>query len=215
MNIKIRRARSDDISFLGWVMLTAARSHLEVCPWSTIFEEPEQETQTLLARIAQSPKPHWCHMSRFWIAEVDGQPTAALSGFTPAIEGSPVLAEAALGVATSDYGYGEDRLGRIGERLLIAASGLPEDLPDVWGIENVAVLPEYRGKGLIDRLFDHVLEEGRQLGFERAQVLCLIGNERAERAWIRNGFVVQTQQTSQEFEALLGSPGAKLLARDL
>ena len=32
MNIKIRRARSDDISFLGWVMLTAARSHLEVCP---------------------------------------------------------------------------------------------------------------------------------------------------------------------------------------
>lgn len=215
MNIEIRRARSDDIPFLGWVMFSAARSHLEICPWSTIFEEAEQGTRTLLERVSRSPKAHWCHVSRFWIAEADGQPAAALCGFTPAAEGTAILAEAALGVASGDFGYGEDRLNRIGERLMVAMSGLPDDLPEVWGIENVAVLPEYRGKGLIDRLFDHVLEEGRQKGFERAQVLCLIGNERAERAWIRNGFTIRTQQTSADFEALIGTPGAKLLARDL
>lgn len=215
MNIKIRRARNDDVPFLGWVMYTAARSHLETCPWSVIFEESAQGTRTLLERVSRTPNAHWCHVSKFWIAEVNGRPAAALCGFTPATEGTAVLADAALGVATAELGYSEERLVRIGERLMIAMSGLPEDLPDVWGVENVAVLPEYRGKGLIDRLFEHVLDEGREHGFKRAQVLCLIGNERAERAWVRNGFEVLSQQTSEEFEKLIGTPGAKLLARDL
>jgi len=88
-------------------------------------------------------------------------------------------------------------------------------LPDVWGVENVAVLPEYRGKGLIDRLFERVLDEGREKGFKRAQILCLIGNQPGQRAWERNGFEVLTQQTSPAFDELIGTPGAKLLARDL
>ncbi len=49
-------------------------------------------------------------------------------------------------VATTELGYSEQRLAEIGERLMIAVSGLPDDLPDVWGVENVAVLAEYRRK---------------------------------------------------------------------
>ncbi|MAN61998.1 MAG: hypothetical protein CMI60_08615 [Parvibaculum sp.] len=215
MDIKIRRARNDDVPFLGWVMYTAARSHLETCPWNQILDEADQGTRTLLEHVSQSANAHWCHVSKFWIAEADGRPAAALCGFTPATEGTAILAEAALGVAATELEYSEKKLAGIGERLVVAMSGLPEDLPDVWGVENVAVLPEYRGKGLIDRLFDHVLDEGREHGFKRVQILCLIGNERAERAWVRNGFEVLTQQTSQEFEQLIGTQGTKLLARDL
>jgi len=215
MQVKIRRAEKEDISFLGWVMYTAARSHLAKCPWSVIFGESEAGTPNLLGRVSQTQAPHWCHVSKFWIAEADGKPAAAMCGFTPATEGSGVLAEVALGVAMTEFGYSEKRFAEVGERLMIALSGLPDDLPDVWGVENVAVLPGYRGKGLIDRLFERTLDEGREKGFKRAQILCLIGNEPGQRAWERNGFEVLAQQTSPAFDALFGTAGAKLLARNL
>lgn len=215
MLINIRRPAKEDIPFLGWVMFTAARSHLEKCPWSVIFGESEAGTRNLLERVCQTPLIHWCHASKFWIAEVDGSPAAAMCGFTPATEGTAILAEAAIGVAATELGYREERLARVGERLMIATSGLADDLADVWGVENVAVLPQYRGTGLTDRLFDRVLNEGREKGFKRAQILCLIGNEPGQRAWERSGFEVLTQKTSPAFEELFGTPGAKLLARDL
>lgn len=215
MKIDIRRAQEEDIPFLGWVMYTAARSHLETCPWSAIFGEDEAGTRKLLEHVARTPATHWCHVSKFWIAEANGIPAAAMSGFTPATEGTPVLAEVALGIAASELGYSDIRLDQVSERLMVAAQGLPDDLPDVWAVENVAVLPGYRGRGLIDRLFEQVLDEGRKLSFKRAQILCLIGNICGQRAWERNGFAVLTEKLSPSFDELIGTPGAKLLARDM
>ena len=213
--VTIRRAGQEDIPFLGWVMFTAARSHLAECPWSAIFRETETGTRDLLERVSRTPTTHWCHVSKFWIAEVDGTAAAAMCGFAPGTEGTEVLAETVIDVAETQLDYSEARIADAFERLTVAMSGLPKDLPDVWGIENVAVLPEFRGKGLIDRLFEHVLAEGRAKGFKRAQILCLIGNGPGQRAWERNGFKVQDQRRSDTFLALFGCPGAKLLVQDL
>ena len=138
-----------------------------------------------------------------------------MSGYVPATEGAEVLAQTILKIAESEFEFSKPRLCQIGENLRIAVSGLPGDLPEVWGIENVAVVPGFRGKGLVDCLFERVLDEGREKGFSRAQILCLIGNLHAQRAWERNGFDVFLQQTSSEFDGMFGTPGAKLLARDL
>lgn len=211
----IRPARNEDSPFLGWVMYTAARSHLAECPLSVIFGESEAGTRKLLERVSQTPAPHWGHVSRFCIAEVDGKPAAAMCGFVPATEGTLVVVEAVLGIMMRELDYSQERLAGIVERLVIGTSGMSDDLPDVWGIECVAVLPEFRGKGLIDRLFEHLLEKGREKGFSRAQILCLIGNEPGQRSWERNGFKVLSQKTSPEFDALIGAPGTKLFTQDL
>ncbi|MCF6324003.1 MAG: GNAT family N-acetyltransferase [Gammaproteobacteria bacterium] len=214
VQIKIRPARNKDISFLGWVMFTAARSHLDESPWSVIFHEPETRTRILLERMSQIPALSWSHVSKFWIAEVDGVPAAAMCGFEPMTESSPI-AEFELDVAKQAFNYSEERLTGVRDRLTIATSGFPKDLPDIWGIENVAVLPEFRGKGLLDRLFGHILEEGMKKGFKRAQILCLIGNEPGQQAFERNGFKVLSQKTNPAFNELFGTPGARLLAQDL
>lgn len=120
-----------------------------------------------------------------------------------------------LGVARSQLSYGEERINEILPRGATAMSGMPKDLEGVWGVENVAVLPEGRGLGLTDRLFERVLEEGRSRGFARAQILCLIGNDPAQRAWERNGFRLLTEQRDAAFEVLFGCPGAKLFAKDI
>ena len=83
--VTIRRAQAADIPFLGWVMYTAARSHLTTCPWSAIFGTDEAETREILERLAETAAAHWCHVSKFWIAETDGTPAAAMAGFVPAI----------------------------------------------------------------------------------------------------------------------------------
>jgi len=110
MRPRIRRATTEDIPFLGWVMFTAARSHLDKCVWETIFDETEAGLRDLLERVFQ---------------------------------------------------------------------------------------------------------EGRSRGFSRAQILCLIGNDAAQRAWERNGFQLKTKKRNAAFEALFGCPGGKLFAQDL
>jgi GNAT superfamily N-acetyltransferase len=215
MRPRIRRATTEDIPFLSWVMFTAARSHLDTCVWETIFDEAEAGVRDLLERVARTAQTHWCHGSKFWIAEVEGTPAAALCGFVPESEGSGPLGEAMLDVARNQLSYPEERINEILQRGAVSMGGMPDDLEEVWGVENVAVLPEYRGAGLTDRLFEHVLEEGRSMGFSRAQILCLIGNEPAQRAWERNGFQLRTERRNEAFEALFGCPGGKLFAQDL
>ena len=215
VQVKIRPAQNKDIPFLGWVMFTAARSHLAESPWGVIFHEPEARTRILLERMSQIPALPWSHVSRFRIAEVGGAPVAAMCGFVPVVEGSPILTELELGVAKQEFNYSAERLAVVLDRLTVATLGFPEDLPDIWGIENVAVLPKFRGKGILDRLFMHVLEEGRKKGFKRVQTLCLIGNERGQQAFERNGFKVLSQKTNPVFNELFGTPGAKLLVQDL
>jgi GNAT superfamily N-acetyltransferase len=212
---RIRRAMTEDISFLGWVMFTAARSHLEKCVWETIFDEPEAGVRDLLERVARTARTHWCHASNFWIAEVEGKAAAALCGFVPETEGSGPLGEAMLDVARKQLSYSEQRISELLQRGAISMGGMPDDLERVWGVENVAVLPKYRGAGLTDRLFEHVFQEGRSRGFSRAQILCLIGNDAAQRAWERNGFQLLKEHRDAAFEALFGCPGGKLFAQDL
>jgi len=180
-----------------------------------IFDEPEARTRTLLERITQVPALQWSHVSQFWIAEVDGISAAAMCGFAPGAGAPPTEAESELAVAKQEFGYSDERLAGVNERLIIATLGMPDDLPETWAIENVAVLPEFRGKGLIDHLFEHTLDEGRKQGFKHAQIACLIGNEPGQRTFERNGFLVISEKINPAFNELFGTPGTKLLARNL
>jgi len=213
--IKIRRATIDDTAFLAWVIYTAAQSHLAECPWCKIFNENSSRTHYLLERISQNAELPWSYVENFWIAEVNGTPAAAMCGFNPA-QAKPLMPEESeLGIAKQAFNYSEEQLAAMSERLAIATYGMPDDLPDIWGIESIAVLPEFRGKGLIDSLFKQLFQEGKQRGFKQAQVLCLIGNDAAQRVFERNGFSVLKEKTNREFEDLFVTPGAKLLVRNL
>ena len=57
-------------------------------------------------------------------------------------------------------------------------------------INNVAVLPQYRGRGLGTALMRHILAEGRRLGARRATLEVRRSNEDARRLYERLGFHV-------------------------
>jgi ribosomal-protein-alanine N-acetyltransferase len=57
-------------------------------------------------------------------------------------------------------------------------------------INNVALRPHYRGRGIGTALLRHVLAEGRQLGARRATLEVRASNEAACRLYQRLGFYV-------------------------
>jgi hypothetical protein len=59
------------------------------------------------------------------------------------------------------------------------------------------------------------LEAARDAGFKRAQISFLIGNEPAEHAYRKAGFSFAEDKCAAEFEAAIGVPGLRRLARDI
>jgi ribosomal protein S18 acetylase RimI-like enzyme len=84
---------------------------------------------------------------------------------------------------------------------------------DHWVVEWVATLPEYRGRGLVAGLLQEMLERGRGLDYEAAQISIMIGNDAAQRAYESAGFAVVDEKTSPQLDALLGTPGFRRLRR--
>lgn len=213
-SLKIVEAREEHVPFVAWVELTAARSHLERGIWDLYIDRPEAETLRFVEALASTEARHFAHYKNFIVAEVDGRPAAALSGYFAEQEGTPTLlagiaeANAALGRSEAENEAGWQRAGSI---MLCAI----EHVPRAWIVEWVATAPEFRRRGLIDRLMAEILERGRQRGASIADIGVLIGNDPAQRAYEKNGFAVVGESRNATFEAAYGCPGVRLLRRPI
>ncbi len=120
------------------------------------------------------------------------------------------IAEAtrAVGRTEEDATNGWERAGSIG---LVA----PEHDPKAWIVENVATLPEFRRKGLTDRLLVEILERGRSRGASIADVSVFIGNAGAQAAYEKAGFKIRDEKLHPDFEAVYKCPGVRTLTRPL
>jgi len=214
MSTEIRRAREKDASFISWVQLTAARSHVPVGFFDLAFPGAEERRLELIERVCKADTPSMCHWSGFLVAEVDGQPGAALSGYEPSKRGTDTFAVAmyeglgGAGWRTEDV---DEVFGRMGPFLKCA----PESPDDAWVVEWVATKPEFRGRGLVRSLLQEILEEGRRRGYRRSQISLLIDNHPAQRAYESAGFRVEDEKRHPDFERTFGSPGIRRMLRDL
>ena len=57
-----------------------------------------------------------------------------------------------------------------------------------WWLQSVFILPEYRGRGLMTRLVDTVLEAARQEAVPEIRLYVHSNNQRAVRAYRKSGF---------------------------
>jgi ribosomal protein S18 acetylase RimI-like enzyme len=176
----------------------------------------EAECLRFLDALTTTSQPHWAHYSTFIVAEVDGQPASALGGYFEAELGTETAfiisavreASGVVGRTEEDSIAGWQRAGSI-------AHVAPEHVPEAWVIENVATLPEFRRRGLADRLLAEILDKGRRRGATTADVGVLIGNDPAQRAYEKAGFAVIGEKRHPEFEAVYKSPGIRSLTRAL
>jgi len=214
MAIETRPATAADAPFLAWVMQEAARSHLARGVWDLAFPGEDAPRLDVLAKLATTEQVHFAHFSRFRVLEVDGVLAAGLSAYENSRYGMEKLA---LGLAEvfTGLGWTPAQMQAVSERTSsFAATGYPN--PDgLWIIEWVATRPEFRGRSLIRRLLEEILEQGREAGFERSQIGYLLGNVRAKGAYEGVGFKWLEDHCHPDFEAAYGTPGVARMQRDL
>jgi ribosomal protein S18 acetylase RimI-like enzyme len=208
----IRPATPDDAAFLGWACVEAARSQL-ARGWFEVVLQRDTGTCIEFAKYLTLAKARsWWHWSLFLVAEADGAIASAMCGF-----GDP-----------SFYYASTDAMAEAGDRMGIPKSEQEQFWPrgafivsattsedGAWTIENVATKPEFRGSGVTHALLEAELDVARAAGSKRAQISILIGNDRAERAYNKAGFTFVEEKRAAEFQAAIGVPGLRRLARDL
>jgi len=206
MDVRIRPAVADDAAFLAWVIFAAGRSHCSRGIWDVILGWPEDVCLSYLERLVVTETRHPFHYSGFIVAEADGRPAAALSGYYPKQLG---FGELALGMqevfGAVDWSKWERADNRKGLAAIIHC--LPDYEDGEWVVESVATVPQFRRQGIIHGMLRDILVKGREMGFDRGQVSVFIGNTAAQRAYEKSGFTVVGEKRHPDFEAEIGSPG--------
>ena len=213
MTVVIRRAHAGDADFVAWTILAAQRGHLRRGWFDIALDRPEPECLAFVRQIALSPTRSWCHVSHFFIAEVDGQSAAALCALP--VSGAIAALRAAIAEAASALRFGAAEEAKLWLRGAYAAHCWMRGELDAWMIEHVATKPERRGRGLASALLAQAMAVGAGDGYKRAQITFYIGNDAAERSYAKAGFGFAEESRHAEFEALTGAPGFRRYATDL
>ncbi len=210
MAVTIRQGKREDAPFLAQVMLLASRGHLRRGVWDLIIGGDEAYCLDYLLRLALAEPISLCHYASFLVAECDGRPAAALCGFDPNQGGWLVVGRNQDRIA-EHLGWTPADFRKSAERASPVWPCIPGQAEGAWVVENVATLPEFRRRGLIDALLAKILEEGRRRAHRLSQITILIDNAPAQRAYEKAGFAVVDEKRSPDFEAALGSPGFRRL----
>lgn len=214
-DVRIVSATRDHIPIVGWTVMTAGRSQLERGLWElTLGTDSEAEMLPYMEALADTDIIHWAHWSLFMVAEVDGVPAAAMCGFFENEYSSSTLVQGVMeadkkaGRSQEEFAAGWQRAGSI-------ANIERKHEPGAWIVEHVATRPEFRRRGLTERLVHAMLDRGRERGAKTAEIGVLIGNDKAQKAYEKCGFEVYQEARDGAFEAAYKCPGAYYLKRSI
>jgi ribosomal protein S18 acetylase RimI-like enzyme len=129
----------------------------------------------------------------FWIVEVDGAVAGTASGYTGA-DARDFLWPAVRQILQCNGIVAGARV--ITRGLRIERIIVPPKRPDEFYIGNVAIAAPLRGKGIGQRLFEHLHEEARRRGATRCVLDVSVENPRAEALYTRLGYCVVEEKVS-------------------
>jgi ribosomal protein S18 acetylase RimI-like enzyme len=214
MTTAIRDGKPGDAAFLAKVMLLASRGHLKRGIWDLIIGRDDAYCLDYLTRLAVMEPTTLCHYSSFIVAECDGHPGAALCGFDPAGGGWASVTPLMERIARELRWTAADQQAS-GERSAPLWPCIPGQIEGAWVVENVATLPEFRRRGLIDALMRKILDQGRRRDHHQSQITLFIENLAAQKAYEKAGYKFLDERRSPEFQAALGCPGFQRMTRNL
>jgi ribosomal protein S18 acetylase RimI-like enzyme len=207
--IAVRSARVNDAPFLARIALIAARAHIGSGFYDVWFGGTDAEHLRRLERAALT-KDRWLHhWSMRLVAEDDGAAAGSISGF-PASAAYFSMFPAAMQEMLTSAETASFEKNRVATDTCTIAH--PEG---AWGIELVGVLPEFRGRGVADRMLEAILDRGREQGFTTSSIIFEIDNYPAQRVYERAGFVLIEEKRHPEFERVMRTPGLRRVERAL
>lgn len=111
--------------------------------------------------------------------------------------------------------YGIVGMFRLSRRLSALRRGSPEVPEDDYQVVNLAVLPEFRNRGIGRSLLDDAHESAVISGADRCSLTVLIENVDAQRLYCSLGYTVVDESVDEGLRNLTGISGLKLMTRQL
>ncbi|MBF2088853.1 MAG: GNAT family N-acetyltransferase [Synechococcales cyanobacterium K44_A2020_017] len=187
-----RKATSADIPFLTQIEYEASLPPLDHCFWEDLLEGTDTTALEFIEAELRTDASNWGNVHDFIVLEEQGKPVAAAAGYVPNPEDYCPLRLSQLEAIAQALKWSSATTSLFRDRYLGLFGG---DLTPFfltpqasWIIENVAVLPAARGRGLGKALLQAVLEEGRAQGHSYAGIMVINGNDRARHAYEAVGF---------------------------
>ncbi|MCC3469403.1 MAG: GNAT family N-acetyltransferase [Microcoleus sp. PH2017_06_SFM_O_A] len=190
--LNTRKATIADIPFLARIEYEASLPPLNQCFWEDILQGTGTNAMQFIEAELRAGASNWGNVTDFLILEEQGKPVAGAAGYTPNSEDYCPLRLSHLGMIAQDLNWSKDIETDFRDRYIQLWGGdlrpffLTPQAP--WIIENVAVLPEARGRGVGKALLRALLEEGRSQQHSHAGIMVINGNDAARHTYESIGF---------------------------
>ena len=178
----IRPARAADVEAIGELVYLAGQSQYSNSAYDLSIGGTREEQIQELARLAATPTFSWFHYSSFEVAEIDGVVVAGAAGF------DRLIADEQLRLVLREAGWSDARITSMESRLGPIFAALPPEPDGFWTIDHVAVLPNWRGRGLSHQCLERVIERGRAAGYAQSKIDIFAGNAPAKRLYESLGY---------------------------
>lgn len=206
-------ATADDAGAIALLSYYSGQGHCTTSTYDLLIPGrpgPTAERIYMMRRLVAADAVSWLHFSHYEVARLEGRAAASLGSF-----GSKDSGNLDFIAALRETGWTDREVATMLSSVRVYARVEPPIPQDTWMIENVATLPEYRGRGLVSALLERAVERGRERGFKKAQMAVHIGNEKALKVYEKGGFEITATRTDPEFEVVFGCPGMWTMARAL
>ncbi len=195
MNITIRRAAESDKDFLITAIIEAEKSGSDMVSYCSIFSISQAELKELLSNILDEDiEGQEMYIRDFLIAEVDGEPAAAVSAW---IENETGLSSNMIKTNLLMYFLDRDIMMNATPYLKLMNEVNIHREANALQVECIYTSEKFRGLGLSGKLInEHIrlkLEGGAT--FNKVQVILLKNNQSARKAYVKAGFSVVQEKT--------------------
>ncbi len=190
--LSTRKATTADIPFLTQIEYEASLPPFDHCFWEDLLEETGTTALQFIEAELGADASNWGGVEDFLILEAEGKPVAAAAGYVPSTEDYCPLRLSRLEAIAQELNWSTETLTVFRDRYLALWGGdvRPFFLTPqaTWIIENVAVLPDARGRGFGKALLRALLEEGRSQQHDFAGIMVINGNDVARHTYESIGF---------------------------
>lgn len=200
--ITVCSAQNKHFPFLAKAIVEADKGDKELCSYCGLLRIQEDEFENILIKIF-SEELEGCEFgpSTFLVLEYRGNPVAAVSSW---VEGECGLPSWLVRMSALREYVPQENLEHLLKIKDITDSMVIARTPSTMQIESVFVENEFRGKGLVSKLFKAHLVQNNQLELfpETIELLTYVNNKSAIRAYNKLGFKVAETSLSGNPEIL-------------
>ena len=219
--LSFRHATTDDVPFIIECLLASEASGTDIISYQRIFGLSEVELRDFFLQLAQEEMPgNAFSYVNYWIAEApNGKKQVPVAGLAAWVEAEDEMLSNTQKAQALAYFLGIERWRAANDKMQKAASIDIERTVGSLQLDSIAVLPSYRGQGVLGHLITYVLQwhKTHKPNVTQAEIILMDDNVPARRAYEKAGFALlcATHSDDPVVPTLLPGKGRLLMQRTL